>query len=260
MSYRNAIQAIRAAAHPESAGFFQKFFRTGPGGYGEGDVFLGLTVPQTRALARQFRDLPFPEVVRLLQSKFHEERLMALVILVTRFERGDEKTRATVFRLYLKHRKFVNNWDLVDVSASHIVGEHLYRLQSAAKILDQLSRSKRLWDRRIAMVATWAFIKKRELNWTFKLAERYLTAPEDLMHKASGWMLREAGKRDERRLRDFLEAHAAAMPRTMLRYALEKLPPADRKRYMGKRAELLAAELSASDRRASSSRTRRTRR
>ncbi len=234
-SYAEASRLIRAAADPERARFFQGFFRTGPGGYGEGDVFLGLTVPDVRAIARKCRGLPLADTLRLLRSKFHEGRLLALIVLGEQYKSGDEAARTRIFKAYLSHRKHVNNWDLVDTSAPHIVGSHL--LERDRGILDKLASAKSLWDRRIAMLATFAFIRSGELEWTFRLAERFLDAPEDLMHKAAGWMLREAGKRDERALRKFLDRHAAVMPRTMLRYSLEKLPVLDRKRYMAKRAE-----------------------
>jgi 3-methyladenine DNA glycosylase AlkD len=239
MTLVHVRKAVKKVSNSERARFFQDFFRTGRGGYGEGDLFLGLTVPQVRSIAKEFRDLDLKDVTVLLKSRFHEERLLALVMLVRNFDRSDAKERAKIFRLYLAHRHYVNNWDLVDASAPHIVGRYLLESRDHS-VIERLSRAKRLWDRRIAMVATFAFIRAGKLDWTFKLAERFLSAPEDLMHKASGWMLREAGKRDERALRRFLDLHAATMPRTMLRYSLEKLPIADRKRYMEQRGQLLS--------------------
>ena len=208
-----------------------RFFRTGPGEYGEGDEFLGLKVPQIRKLAREFRALPLKEVEGLLKSKWHEARLLALVILVDQFERADERMRDAIFRLYLRSTKFINNWDLVDASAPHIVGAHI----KDRSLLTKLARSKSLWERRIAIVATQHFIRNHDLKDTFRLAKNLLDDKHDLIHKATGWMLREAGKRDRDALVAFLEEHATRMPRTMLRYAIEKFPPALRRRLMAKR-------------------------
>lgn len=214
-----------------------RFFRTGPGEYGEGDRFLGLTVPQIRTLARQHADLPLPQVRTVLKSSWHESRLLALMILVGRFQRGDERQRSDVVKLYLANLKWVNNWDLVDSSAHLILGPHLPR--GSRSLLDTLSRSPSLWERRIAMLATFHYIRQGEFTDALRIARRLLRDDHDLIHKAAGWMLREIGKRDESRLRGFLDRHAPGMPRTMLRYAIERLPPGSRSRYMQRKAQRL---------------------
>jgi 3-methyladenine DNA glycosylase AlkD len=207
-----------------------RFFRTAPGEYGAGDRFLGLTVPQVRDLCRQHADLPLPCVRDLLRSRWHEARLLALMILVRKFERGDKSRQARVAKLYLANLAWVNNWDLVDCSAHFILGPHLARGERS--LLDTLARSPDLWRRRIAMIATFHYIRQDDFRDALRIARTLLRDEHDLIHKASGWMLREIGKRDEPTLRSFLERHAARMPRTMLRYAIERLPPGSRSRYM----------------------------
>jgi 3-methyladenine DNA glycosylase AlkD len=211
-----------------------RFFRTGAGEYGEGDRFLGLTVPQVRTLARQYAGLPLPQVRALLQSAWHESRLLALLILVEDFRQGDERQRTRVAKLYLANLKWVNNWDLVDSSAHLILGPWLPR--GSRDLLDRLSRSSSLWERRIAILATFHYIRQGEFTDALRIAQRLLHDEHDLIHKAVGWMLREIGKRDEARLRSFLDRHAARMPRTMLRYAIERLPQGSRSRYMQRKA------------------------
>ncbi len=179
-------------------------------------------------LAKKFRALPLSEIEALLKSKWHEARLLALVILVDQFERADEKMRERIFRLYLRMTKYISNWDLVDASAPKIVGAHI----KDRSLLTKLARSKSLWERRIAIVATQHFIRNGDLKDTFRIAKMLLDDKHDLIHKATGWMLREAGKRDREMLIEFLEEHAARMPRTMLRYAIEKFPPKMRKNFM----------------------------
>jgi 3-methyladenine DNA glycosylase AlkD len=213
---------------------FRRFFRTGPGEYGEGDQFLGLTVPQVRALVSQYADLPLPQVRALLRSGWHEARLLALLILVRDFERGDARKQAAVAKLYLANLKWVNNWDLVDCSAHLILGPHLSRAERG--LLDELSRSSNLWKRRVAMLSTFHYIRKAEFGDALRIARRLLHDDHDLIHKAVGWMLREVGKRHEAKLRAFLDRHAAHMPRTMLRYAIERLPEGSRSRYMAMKA------------------------
>jgi len=222
---------VKKASNPEKARQFQRFFKTGKGEYAFGDVFVGLTVPQSRALAKKYLALSLKEAEALLKSKIHEERLIALLILSTRFVKGDESERAKIHKLYLKNTKFVNNWDLVDTSAEYIVGMYCY--EHGSTLLTKLARSKSLWERRIAMIATFYFIKQGESKETLKIAKLLLKDDHDLIHKAAGWMLREMGKRvSEKDLRKFLDQYASQMPRTMLRYALEKLPPQDRQYYM----------------------------
>jgi 3-methyladenine DNA glycosylase AlkD len=222
---------LRESAEPERTGTLRRFFKTGPGGYGEGDVFLGVRVPEARKVARGFDGLGEEDVLELLRSPVHEERLVALVMLVRRYERGDGATRGRVYELYLENTARINNWDLVDASAPQIVGAHL--LDRDRTILDRLARSPSVWERRISIMATFAFIRAGDFGDTLRLARVLLGDGHDLIHKASGWMLREVGKRDEGTLVRFLEEHAPQMPRTMLRYAVERLDPPTRSRLMG---------------------------
>lgn len=222
--------ALRHHADTTRARAVARFFKCGPGEYGEGDRFIGVTVPAQRRVARQFRDLPLAEVDALLQSPVHEERLTALFILVEQFRRH-EAQRQRIVRLYLRRLRFVNNWDLVDSSAPQILGAWL--LDKPRERLDRLARSRNLWERRIAMVATLQFIVKGESADAIRIATILLKDEHDLIHKAAGWMLREVGKRaDVDALRGFLRRHAATMPRTMLRYAIERFPPAERARWL----------------------------
>jgi 3-methyladenine DNA glycosylase AlkD len=230
MTANDAIRALRGKASERAAKNLRRFFKTGPGEYGEGDKFLGLSVPQTRAVAREFADLPLTASLKLLRSPWHEVRQLALMRMVRRYEKGDDAEQVQVYRAYLANTAWINNWDLVDLSAHEIVGAHL--LNRSRKPLYRLVKSRSLWERRIAMVSTHAFIRERDLRETFALAELLLKDRHDLMHKATGWMLREAGKRDLDALRGFLDRHCKAMPRTMLRYAIEKMGPAERERYM----------------------------
>jgi 3-methyladenine DNA glycosylase AlkD len=221
---------IRALGSPERAKHSLRFFRTGPGEYGEGDKFFGLSVPEMRAIAKQHRDLAHEEVLELLQSPWHEDRLVALLLLVDGYKRGDDNQRQRIHRAYLANTRRINNWDLVDMSAGQVVGGHL----DAAEIslLEKLARSKDLWERRIAIVATFHFIKERQLTPTLRIAGMLLHDTHDLIHKAVGWMLREVGKKDRAVLDAFLAKHYREMPRTMLRYAIERHPEPTRKRYL----------------------------
>ena len=221
---------IRALGSAERSKHSLRFFRTGPGEYGEGDKFLGLTVPEMRAIAKRHRDLAHDDVLKLLQSEWHEERLVALVLLVEAFQRGDDDRRARIHRAYLANTKRINNWDLVDASAAAIVGGYLE--PDKISLLEKLARSTDLWERRIAIVATFHFIKNHQLAPTLCIAEMLLEDTHDLIHKAVGWMLREVGKKDLKVLDAFLVKHYRAMPRTMLRYAIERHPEPMRKRYL----------------------------
>jgi 3-methyladenine DNA glycosylase AlkD len=234
MTLSDLRQQLRAQASFERAEGALRFFKTGPGEYGEGDRFLGLSVPQVRAMLPQTDGLAEKEVLSLLRSEWHEERLLALLILVRRFAKAskDEEARARIVDVYLKNTRWVNNWDLVDTSAPFILGEWL--LKRERNVLDTLAKSKSLWEQRIAVLATLALIRAGEFDDTMRLCERFLTHEHDLMHKACGWMLREAGKRDVAVLRAFLDRHVSCMPRTMLRYAIEKLPEAERRKYLSK--------------------------
>jgi 3-methyladenine DNA glycosylase AlkD len=217
-------------ANPADAKFLMGFFKTGPGQYGEGDKFLGLRVPALRTLARKYAELSRDDVLRMLASPWHEERLLALVIMVDAYASGDVAERKIVHRDYLAHTRYINNWDLVDASAAGIVGAHLEAGDIA--LLLHLARSKDLWERRIAIVATHYFIKRDQFGPTLIIAELLLRDSHDLIQKAVGWMLREVGKRDRRVLDGFLRENYHAMPRTMLRYAIERHPEATRKRYL----------------------------
>jgi 3-methyladenine DNA glycosylase AlkD len=220
--------ALADAANPADAAHLQRFFKTGPGEYGEGDVFLGVRVPATRAIVKRFRGLPFDEIDALLDSPVHEHRLAGLLLLVDASRRDPEQ--AVERYLAAIRRGRVNNWDLVDSSAEYLLGEWLVDRDRA--LLDDLAVSPDLWERRVAMLATFAFLKRGDASTTLRLAERLLGDREDLMHKAVGWMLREAGKRVSRpALTGFLDEHAARMPRTMLSYATEHLAAEERARY-----------------------------
>ena len=232
VNLRELQRQLRDRASAKQAKALQRFFKTGPGEYGEGDVFLGLRVPEVRRLARSSDALSLAEVRTLLRSKYHEERLLALVILVRRFERGDAATRRRLFDLYLRSTRSINNWDLVDSSAPHIVGGWL--LDNPRTVLDELAAAGVVWQRRIAVLATLAFIRQGQFDDTVRLCRRLLDDPHDLMHKACGWMLREVGQRNAAVLQDFLDHHAARMPRTMLRYAIEHLPEQQRKQYLAR--------------------------
>lgn len=221
------------AQHAQASSYnAQMFFKTEPGSYGAHDKFLGIKNPVLRALAKQFKDISYEEIVELLKSEYNEERLLALFFLVDHYDRGDRLEKEKVFELYVQHMDQVNNWNLVDCSAYCIVGAHTYAGFASSDFLYELIGSKSLWRRRIGMVSTWFFIRKSSTELTMQLAAKLLKDQHDLMHKAVGWMLREAGKKDESALRLFLDQHAKSMPRTMLRYALEKFPEQDRKKYM----------------------------
>jgi 3-methyladenine DNA glycosylase AlkD len=225
---------LRELGDADDAAFLQKFFKTAPGQYGAGDRFLGIRVPVTRRLAREFRELPLRDVETLLYEPWHEARLLAVVLLADRYRAASDRDRQAIFRLYLRNADRVNNWDLVDVSAPNIVGAHL--MDRPRGLLDKLARSKNLWERRIAIVSTLHLIRAGQCDDTIRIATQLLRDQHDLIHKATGWMLRVVGDRDPKRLDEFLGEHAHEMPRTMLRYAIETLPPRDRTRYMSARA------------------------
>lgn len=206
------------------------FFKTGKGEYGEGDKFCGITVPALRKIASGYPHLKLSDMKKLLGSPIHEHRLAALLVLVTQYEGGSAELRENIFDFYLANTRYINNWDLVDASARDIVGEHL--VSRSRKILYRLAKSSDLWERRIAIIATHAFIPRGDLADTFNISELLLGDKHDLIHKAVGWMLREAGKQSELQLLRFLKTHYSAMPRTTLRYAIERMPEAVRKRQL----------------------------
>ncbi|MBV2120754.1 MAG: DNA alkylation repair protein [Candidatus Thiodiazotropha sp. (ex Ctena orbiculata)] len=230
MKAEQLTQKLQSLASPEIAAKSQRFFKTGAGQYGEGDRFLGIRVPILRQQARDFQQMSLTQVLRCLKSAYHEERLCALLILVRKFESGDEKLRERLFRRYLDHARYINNWDLVDSSAYQIVGAYL--LTRERKILYQLASSDSLWERRIAIIATYRFIREQQYEDTLAIAERLLMDQQDLIHKAVGWMVREVGNRDRQRAQQFLNPYYQRMPRTMLRYAIEKFPEPLRQNYL----------------------------
>lgn len=222
--------ALRAFADKSDAIAKQRFFKTGPGEYGEGDRFLGVRVPATRLVAKEYRNLPMADAVTLLQSEFHEERLLALIILMQKFKKSDAAVRAMIYRTYLNHTRYINNWDLVDTSAEHIVGAYL--ISRSRKPLYTLARSQSIWERRIAIMSTFHFIRNDDFSETLKIAEKFLCDKHDLIHKAAGWMLREVGTRDRNMEDAFLMTHYRYMPRTMLRYAIEHYSEETRQKYL----------------------------
>lgn len=219
-------------ADSEIAERSQRFFKTGKGEYGEGDQFLGIPVPDIRKVARKFKRLPVKETEQLLHSSYHEERLCALIILVNKAKKADEHEMQQIYDLYLNNTKYINNWDLVDTSAEHIVGRYLVDKNKAA--LYKLAKSDDLWERRIAIISTFYFIKNEEFEDTLAIAELLLRDKHNLIHKAVGWMLREVGKRNMEIEEIFLNKHISQMPRTMLRYAIEKFPEEKRQHYLAR--------------------------
>ena len=234
MSATQVLKEIQALSNRGRAHDLQKFFQTAPGQYGEGDIFLGLTVPQVRTVAKKYKEISLKEIETLTRSKLHEVRLCGLVILTLQYKSARErKEKKKLFDLYMKSMTggFINNWDLVDVSAP-IVGEYLIDLDNPYVLLYKLAKSKSLWQRRVSMVFTFAFIRSGDIEPTFEMAEKLLHDKHDLIHKAVGWALREAGKLNGIALRKFLSAHSHEMPRTMLRYSIEKFPERERKKWL----------------------------
>jgi 3-methyladenine DNA glycosylase AlkD len=236
MSTARVVKAIQIEASPTQAKHLQRFFKTSKGEYGYGDIFLGVTVPQIRKIANQYKDLTLPQIDKLVASKFHEIRFCGLVILTLQFKSSSESiVHKKIFDFYLKQVKAdrVNNWDLVDVSAP-IIGQYLIGLGSSNQLLLKMARSKSLWQRRVAIVFTFAFIREGIPQPTVVVAQELLHDDQDLIHKATGWMLREMGKRNPIELRRFLEKNVSMMPRTMLRYAIEKFSETERKKWLAK--------------------------
>lgn len=222
---------LKSMADPDKAAILQRYFKTGLGQYGEGDIFIGVMVPQSRKVAKKFSQLQLVEVKMLLYSHIHEERLVALLILVWRYSSAlsSREEKEEIVKFYIDNIKQVNNWDLVDLSAPNILGGHL--IDRDRRLLYRLARSENVWERRIAILATYHFIRNDDFSDTLKIAEMLLQDRHDLIHKAAGWMLREVGKRDVASEEAFLEKHRSVMPRTMLRYAIERLPESKRRRY-----------------------------
>ena len=207
-----------------------KFFKTGKGEYGEGDKFLGIRVPVLRNLTKKYKDLTLEEVQELLKSNFHEERLLALLLMVLKYNNENEIGKKSIYSMYLKNTKHINNWDLVDCSAYKIVGNYL--MDRDKKILYDFAESKSLWERRISIISTLEFIKESQFEDTLKISKKLINDPEDLIHKAVGWMLREVGKRDKSIEKAFLNKYYKIMPRTMLRYSIERFPKEERAQYL----------------------------
>jgi 3-methyladenine DNA glycosylase AlkD len=230
MNSRTIQSRIRKLGNPKDAGILQWFFKTGPGDYGEGDIFVGVRVPVLRKLVKEFEAADEATLEALLESGIHEDRALALFILVRQFEKGNELDRARIYRFYLDHTRRINNWDLVDLSAPQVVGGYL--ANRSRRPLYRLVRSRSLWERRIAILATFTFIRQDDFTDTLALADLLLGDHEDLIHKAVGWMLREIGKRDVTVLKAFLKFRCKTMPRTMLRYAIEKFPEPRRQAYL----------------------------
>lgn len=231
MSLNELIKEIKKAEDKKQAELLQRFFKTGPGQYGEGDIFLGIKVPIQRGIAKKYR-LSLKDIQTLLSSKIHEHRLIGLFILIDKYKRAEQQQKKEIFNFYLKNTKNVNNWDLVDLSAPNIAGDYL--INKNRKILYKLVKSDNLWERRIAILATFTFIKDKDFQDSIKLSEILLKDKHDLIHKAVGWMLREIGKKDEKVLTDFLDQHYKEMPRTMLRYSIERLNSKQKTYYMKK--------------------------
>lgn len=228
------LKELEKRAHPGDAEFLGRFFKTGEGQYGAGDVFIGVRVPATRQVAKQFASASLQEIETLLENPIHELRLCAVIIMTEAFKRADDTKRTALFDLYLRHTDRINNWDIVDTSCRDVVGGYVQLHPEKTAVLRTLARSKDIWERRIAIVSTWQFIRSGQLDLTFEIAGMLLGDKHDLIHKAVGWMLREAGKKNELLLREFLIKHKHAMPRTALRYAIERFSPEDRARFLGK--------------------------
>lgn len=228
------IKEVTRLRDKDKGAFAQRFFQTGKGKYGYGDIFYGLTVPNSRKIASKYTEIDLKDLEKVIQNKVHEIRLIALIILNTKYKKAKtEKERETLVKFYLKNISYINNWDLVDISSYNILGAYL-KNKGDRSILIKLSKSGKLWSERIAIVSTFAFIKNNDLDLIFYFGEYFLNHKHDLIHKALGWMLREAGKRDEKRLKEFLEKNKTKMPRTMLRYSIEKFSENERKYFLGK--------------------------
>jgi 3-methyladenine DNA glycosylase AlkD len=230
LTAKEILSRLQKLGDAQKARVLQGFFKTGPGEYGEGDRFLGIQVPTIRKLAKEYENLSLSDILKLLHSSLHEARLLALLIMVCAYKKGNDLDREKIFQAYLDNTRFINNWDLVDLTADHIIGAHLWTRNR--NLLRALAGSKLLWERRIAVMASFHFIKKQEFSDTLQIARILLQDSEDLIHKAVGWMLREIGKRDQKIEESFLKTYYKVMPRTMLRYAIEKFPEDLRQGYL----------------------------
>jgi 3-methyladenine DNA glycosylase AlkD len=234
MQAENVIKDLNSYVDKQKAEFLPRFFKTGKGEYGEGDIFIGVVVPNLRLVAKKYQDLPLSEIQKLLESSIHEHRLTALLILTYKFPKADDKSQKTIVDFYLKNTKHINNWDLIDLSSVEILGTYLLKHPEYKKVLYEFSVSKNLWERRISIISTFELIRSKQFTDCLKIAAMLINDNEDLIQKAVGWMLREIGKRDLSTEETFLDQHYKTMPRTMLRYAIEKFTPSKRQHYMGK--------------------------
>lgn len=232
MNHLRVIEELKNIADPDIAEHSQRFFKTGPGDYGQGDLFLGIRVPAIRKTAKKYSHLSLEENEKLLHSKFHEARFCALAMLVHKYQKGNDEARSSIYNLYISNTQYINNWDLVDTSAHHIVGHFLN--EKDREPLYRFAHSENLWERRMAIMSTLYFIKQDDFSDTLAIARLLLNDPHDLIHKAVGWMLREVGNRNLNREKTFLDKHIQSMPRTMVRYAIEKFPEEERKEYLKK--------------------------
>ncbi|MGD2030624.1 MAG: DNA alkylation repair protein [Desulfobacterales bacterium] len=230
MAIKDIRKKLQQLGSEEKAKVLKRFFKTGPGEYAENDVFIGVRVPELRKLVKEYPNITIKEVIQFLRSLIHEERMFALLILVRKYSKGNETEKKRIYELYLKHTKFINNWDLVDGSAQYIVGAFL--MNKSKKPLYRLAKSSSLWERRIAVLSTFYFIQHHHFSEALKISEILLTDEQDLIHKAVGWMLREIGKRDITAEETFLKKYYKNMPRTMLRYAIERFPESKREKYL----------------------------
>ena len=230
MSLKKLKFDLRQYSNKKKAKILQGFFKTGPGEYAEGDIFIGITVPTLRALSKRYQSLALNETLQLLKSRIHEERLLSLLILILKYNKADLREKEKIYKAYLGHSKYINNWDLVDVTAKHIIGDFLKHKNKAP--LYKLACSDSLWEKRIAILSTFHFIENNDFKNTLKIAEILISDPHDLIHKAVGWMLREVGKRDRDCEEKFLKKYYTVMPRTMLRYAIERFPETKRQAYL----------------------------
>jgi 3-methyladenine DNA glycosylase AlkD len=233
MKYQNDLERVLGKLRDVSKGeILSRFFKTGSGQYGEGDVFWGIPVPAVREVAKRQAGLPLPDLLVSLSHPVHEIRMAALFAMIAKYRASDAKGKIAISKAYLKNTRHINNWDLVDLSCYHILGDYLWHNPDKQPVFLRLASSSSLWEKRIAIVSTMAFIRQGSLDWTYRLAELFLSETHDLMHKATGWMLREAGKRDEKRLKDFLDRFGKDMPRTALRYAIERFSEKEREHYL----------------------------
>jgi 3-methyladenine DNA glycosylase AlkD len=232
MSIKEIQTELDKNSDKKQAAHLQRFFKTGPGEYGEGDVFIGIKVPVLRNIAKSNMDISYNGIKQLLKSKIHEKRLISLMVLIFKYQKADKEEKSKIFKIYLDNTNNINNWDLVDLTAPQIVGDYL--MDKDKSILIKLAKSKNLWERRIAVLSTFQFIKNDQFDFSLKISKLLLKDEHDLIHKAVGWMLREIGKRNLAEEEKFLKAHYNIMPRTMLRYAIEKFPDKKRKGYLKK--------------------------